>query len=192
MFAYNRNSDEEKELKSVLLKLCRALCSILTMTQHLFSMMCLLLIASSACRKSSSTDAPPPNASPTTDPARAQKVAQSFGHLKNARLVALGKAEESMQGHVEWALWTGETNAYMQCRRELIFCELALAELSRERAAIVFGHVKNARLALMGKPAEPMRGHIQWAKNVSDDEFKSAVRKQIRDFDSALIQMFGE
>ena len=67
------------------------------------------------------TEAPPAPPAPRgsiADPVDVQIVARAFAYLKNARLVALGQAEEPLDGHVKWATGAGRSNTCGRLERE--------------------------------------------------------------------------
>jgi hypothetical protein len=148
-----------------------------------------LVFACGACRREPVVSPASSLPTPCNDPLRAQRLAEAFGHLKNARLEIVGKRLEPMDGHVEWSLWAGEMKTRRECTNALIFLEQEFAESSRARSSAAFPHLKNARMMLVGYRIEPVRNHLEWAKKVSIEELKKGAQKEIADIRNMLGQM---
>lgn len=95
-----------------------------------------------------------------------------------------------MDGHVEWALHVGETETRRHCVEALTSLEQTFADSARARSTAGFPHLKNARMMLVGDRPEPIRGHLDWARKASDEQFKNAVQKEIAQIRSTLNQMY--
>jgi hypothetical protein len=111
-----------------------------------------------------------------------------FAYVKNAGLVAAGRAAEDLSGHVAWAA----TQSRIVVGRSIEEFARTTADsfgftLNRQRAELPtsmslaesFGHVKNAWLRSTGRAEEAMSGHIGWATKESESRVLSEVRTML-------------
>jgi hypothetical protein len=123
----------------------------------------------------------PPTGSPSMN--FQEKLANAFGHVKNARLLTQGRPIEDQGGHVHWALGQDPSIVKGAIRDDL---QAALAYLFGDPIILVatniFAYLKAARLVMQDPPIttaqESLEGHINWAvhqalstvRNAANDE----------------------
>jgi hypothetical protein len=96
-----------------------------------------------------------------------ERLAEGFGHAKNARLKFEGKLEEPMAGHINWCM----SQSTQVCRAQILD-ELRMLEIGFKSNGLNcegFGHLKNAYLTLSEGRIEPLAGHSNWCRSVSAD-----------------------
>ena len=104
------------------------------------------------------------------------KLANVFGHVKNARLVSQGQAIEDMAGHINWALSQDEPVVKNEIKNDLQIINRNIAgDVAPDTLANIFGHVKNARLVSQDKDIENMAGHINWALQQPEGVVKNEI-----------------
>jgi len=94
------------------------------------------------------------------------QIASVFGYIKNSRLVATGKAPEAMDGHVNWALNTGQS--YSRVKEEILLdlnqARSLITQSPSMQACEAFGHMKNGMLTLFKETTEAHTGHVNWCR----------------------------
>jgi hypothetical protein len=122
------------------------------------------------------------------------QLAQTFGYIKNSRLVATGRSPEPMDGHVNWAIYTGQSldTVKNEIRSDLTQARWLIAQSPSMKSCRAFGYMKDGMLTLVRETTEPYEGHVLWCQielersnwnqvvSAMDQEFVQPIQAKLR------------
>lgn len=92
-----------------------------------------------------------------------ERIKNTFGYVKNARLMATENLTEPQGGHVHWAIIHAIPIVQKEIANDLQRTLDTLDGLNKEQLDEIFGYMKNGRLMITTGQIEPHEGHVHWA-----------------------------
>lgn len=105
-----------------------------------------------------------------------ERISNTFGYVKNARLIATENRTEAQEGHVHWAIINELPSIQKEVANDLQRTTDNLVGLNREQLNAIFGYMKNGRLMITKGQNEPHEGHVHWANSQTGEVVKQEIK----------------
>ncbi|WP_405156073.1 hypothetical protein [Paenibacillus sp. FSL K6-0108] len=92
------------------------------------------------------------------------RIAECFGHTKNARITINLGQPEPQTGHVNWAIHQDVSAVQNEIQNDSSQVSAKIPDVSKDVLDNVFGFLKDARLVLTSGKIEKYDDHVAWAK----------------------------
>lgn len=104
------------------------------------------------------------------------RISNTFGYVKNSRLMATENRIEPQGGHVHWAIIHEIPRVQKEIAKDSQRTLDALDGLNKEQLDEIFGYMKNGRLMITTDKIEPHGGHVNWARGQTAEVVKQEIR----------------
>lgn len=104
------------------------------------------------------------------------RISNTFGYVKNSRLMATENRIEPQGGHVHWAILHEIPRVQKEIANDSQRTLDALDGLNKEQLDEIFGYMKNGRLMITTDNIEPHEGHVNWARGQTAEVVKQEIR----------------
>ncbi|PFC78680.1 M12 family metallopeptidase [Bacillus cereus] len=104
------------------------------------------------------------------------RISNTFGYVKNSRLMATENRIEPHDGHVHWAVIHKIPIVQKEIADDSRKTLDALDGVTKEQLDQIFGYMKNGRLMITTDNIEPHDGHVHWARGQTVEVVKQEIR----------------
>ncbi|MGN4759287.1 M12 family metallopeptidase [Bacillus cereus group sp. MYBK227-2] len=108
------------------------------------------------------------------------RISNTFGYVKNSRLMATENRIEPQAGHVHWAIIHKISIAQKEIANDSQKTLDALDGVTKEQLDQIFGYMKNGRLMITTDNIEPHEGHVNWARGQTAEVVKQEIRNDAK------------
>lgn len=105
-----------------------------------------------------------------------ERISNTFGYVKNARLMATENRTEPQGGHVHWAIIHSIPVVQSEVSKDSQRTLDILDAVNKEQLDEIFGYMKNGRLMITTGKTEPHVGHVHWALGQTLEVVKQEIK----------------